>query len=344
MALKKINSVILSLVLGVGLVFTLSVWVWLKHRGEANQAVLIRSTPSPIVSKFPVFPAENYEKNRSSDSKVQLQFKFYLKNKGKSEVKRELSSTPAESSEDEHFLINEGTNQAADPNKKNCHPLEYQGDGFDLLDPLVREEGRLVALFHESKRLLGEWIKKVEWSEMVLGNFGEGSSESATERAKRKDLVIKRLLEIQMELPPSSEEPDLVWRGIGVWTRDQKEHPLLRFGSGFIRLALHQPQRALFEMTRLVAQSWAPCELQRIGSRVKQHQEQVKAPWQDLLNCLEVSEPSRACGDGIYSDAGWAVSSSIAYVVAPPGCELPFFALPKKRECLEKLKSSLEKM
>jgi hypothetical protein len=85
------------------------------------------------------------------------------------------------------------------------------------------------------------------------------------------------------------------------------------------------PQRSRFEIARLVAQSWAPCELERIGAT---------QPWGALLQCLNVD--SGSCGVGSYSESGWAVSTAVAAFVAPPGCEVPALA-GGAHECVRRI-------
>ncbi|MCM2324576.1 MAG: hypothetical protein NDJ90_15055, partial [Oligoflexia bacterium] len=87
-----------------------------------------------------------------------------------------------------------------------------------------------------------------------------------------------------------------------------------------------QPARGKFELARLVAQTWSPCELQKL---------QAAQAWDPVLECLEVRE-SGACNVGTYSEAGWAVSSVVAATIAPPGCTLPALTRTDVVACLKK--------
>jgi hypothetical protein len=126
--------------------------------------------------------------------------------------------------------------------------------------------------------------------------------------------------------PGPGEDPDLGYRGIGVWTRDAKG-PVVRLGPGFVTLLKKDPERARFELIRLAAQGWAPCELLRLGA---------PEPWSAYLRCMGIQETETGCGVGDYSEAGWAVSSAVASVLAKPGrvgCTIPAFADEAHAEC-----------
>jgi hypothetical protein len=85
-------------------------------------------------------------------------------------------------------------------------------------------------------------------------------------------------------------------------------------------------QRAKFELTRLVAMAWTPCELKRVGVS--------EEPWNPLLKCLGIND-AQACQTSSYSETGWAVSSAIAAQVAPPHCTLPAFSEEHARQCVK---------
>jgi hypothetical protein len=191
-----------------------------------------------------------------------------------------------------------------------CNSIEFRGDGFQRTHVTPEDWKQVMKQFHFAKRRLQSWLDK------------------HPKKMTEKTLVFMRSQLEQMKIlrPPTLDEPDLSWRGIGVWTLGEKNIPSLRLNSGFIKLIHQYPQRAQFEMTRLVAQSWAPCELQRAG---------VESPWNSLLKCLDVSE-EQACAAGSYSEGGWAISSVLAASISPPGCELPVFSHSKRGECLAK--------
>ncbi len=196
-------------------------------------------------------------------------------------------------------------------NKNACLKVEYPGEGFQNTKVSREDWVQVTDQFHEAKRLLHGWLLK---------NHARFSDKNVT-------LMETQLQDLKIERPPSIEEPDLSWRGIGIWVQDNQGMPILRISGGFVKLVSHEPKRSLFEMTRLVAQSWAPCELKRVGA---------DSPWNPLLKCLEVDQES-ACGAGSYSEEGWAVSSSLATELSPPGCTVPLFFNSQKNQCLQKM-------
>jgi hypothetical protein len=141
-------------------------------------------------------------------------------------------------------------------------------------------------------------------------------------RSSLKDLTIHK---------PSIElEADLAWRGIPVLTRDGEGKPMVRLGAGFMKLFREKPQRAKFELARVMAQVWSPCELS------SHHADPV---WTGLLKCMKL-EGAEGCGQGQYSEAGWAVSTAVAQQVAAPGCTIPAFADASGKElkaCAEEI-------
>ncbi len=201
-----------------------------------------------------------------------------------------------------------GKKEAEVANK--CASIEYRGDGPEHTKITKDEWGKVMTAFHGAKGELLTWLRKHK-------------RELPDRTAK---LMEKQVRELRIQRPPAVEEPDLTWRGIGVWTQDVAGAPMLRVGSGFVKLVNKQAARGKFEMTRLVAQAWAPCELQRVDAG---------APWDPLLKCLNINE-ERACAAGTYSEGGWAVSSAIATKLANPGCAVPAFADASMAACLKK--------
>jgi hypothetical protein len=223
------------------------------------------------------------------------------------------ASTETSYAPSEYFLFDDSyEDKDFNRNKDICRRVEYRGDGYQHSQISKANWKKVLAQFEQSRELLKTWLAKNQ------GKITDSLSVYMEEQ----------LQEIQLVAPPSMEEPDLSWRGIGTWTRDEAGKPLIRLGGGFIKLVLKQPKRAQFEMTRLIAQSWAPCELQKVDS---------KNPWEKLTACLEVTE-EQACSSGSYSEAGWAMSSSLAMMLSPPGCKLPIFVQENKTKCLQALK------
>lgn len=199
---------------------------------------------------------------------------------------------------------------AALANPNSCMSVEYRGDGPNSVIT-AKDWARTIDQFLEAKKDLGRWLDQ--------------------HRKGFPDRVVaameSQLRAVKVEKPVVADELDLSWRGIGVWSLDKEKSPVVRLSPGFVKLAVRQPERAKFEMARLIAQSWAPCELQR--------HESLDA-WGPLLSCLGVKE-STACSNGSTSEAGWAVSSTVAAIVAPPGCTLPAFNQAGMSQCLKKM-------
>jgi hypothetical protein len=194
-----------------------------------------------------------------------------------------------------------------------CQSAERVGPGPERTG--LTEEGwrEVMKEFHGAKKALTQWLK--------ANSQGMSADAVALMENQVKSLRIRR--------PPSPDEPDLSWRGVGAWSVDDTGLPIVHLGGGFIRLMQSDIQRARFELTRLVAQSWTPCELARVGA---------PNPWDSLVSCLGVktSEGERACADGTYSDAGWAISTALAAQLAAPGCTVPALAVAGRAQCVKR--------
>jgi hypothetical protein len=188
-----------------------------------------------------------------------------------------------------------------------CSRVELKGSAPGASAVTREDWSKVIAVFHDAKEDLAAW----------LGNGG--GSVPRAERAR----MIARMSSVKIQRPPAAEEPDLSWRGIGVLGELNKDEPLVRVGTGFVRLVNEDRARAKFEVARLLAQTWAPCELAKAKLEAQ--------VWSPLLKCLKVTEDS--CADQSYSEAGWAISTSIASAVAPLACAIPAFADPQVASC-----------
>lgn len=199
-----------------------------------------------------------------------------------------------------------------------CQAFEVRGAGFNESQGShfsSEDWKKIMDLFHETKDLLRTWLKGTK-KEL----FADSLAQWMTQQLDA--LVIMR--------PPSVEEPDLNWRGIGVLAHHDPAHPTIRVSSAFVKTALAHPSRGRFEIARLVAQVWAPCEFARAN---------LTPPWDPILMCLGVPL-TLGCASGTYSEAGWAVSTALAAMTSPPGCKIPAFDGPSYEKCLN-LYSSL---
>ncbi|MGK5083379.1 hypothetical protein WDW37_08730 [Bdellovibrionota bacterium FG-1] len=203
---------------------------------------------------------------------------------------------------------------SADPGKE-CTFSEYCGEGPEYTRVTKAEWAMVMDKFHGAKSSLIGWLGQHR-SEIPEATY-------ATMEKQVRGLKIQR--------PPSSDEPDLAWRGIGVYSQAaENSEPILKIGGGFVQFASRNPARAKFELARLVAQSWAPCELGRVGG------EHASVTWAPLLKCLGVND-AQGCTQGTYSEAGWAVSTTVAAITTPPGCEVKAFRNPEMAKCMKEM-------
>ena len=168
--------------------------------------------------------------------------------------------------------------------------------------------------FHLAKRKLQKWIQ------------GQSAYLSVSDLV----LLTKQVQEARLLAPSLNRDSDLRLRGMGFWERNDQGEISLFLSSGFVNLLVRQPERGLFEMTRLLAQALAPCELQRLG---------VKASWRGLLSCLNIKN-EMMCDRDQALEGGWAVSTSLATRVALPKCIPSVFLDAKQASCLKDLKIS----
>jgi hypothetical protein len=198
-----------------------------------------------------------------------------------------------------------------------CSSFELRGDGMAETHFSNEEWTKVMDVFHESKTDLQGWLvaHKTEFPG-GLSNWMSQQIEAA-----------------KVQRPPVSDEPDLSWRGIGVLARSgagTESIPLIRIGGGFVKMVVTQPKRARFELSRLLAQSWNPCDLPT----------GAMATWEPLLKCLGVKQQdwdtSKACAAGSESEAGWAMASAVAATASPPGCTLPAFKTVSAFSCVTK--------
>ena len=154
----------------------------------------------------------------------------------------------------------------------------------------------LVEDFRAAKRKVVAWIKK-------------HPEQFPEERFK---VLSERILELQIQRPPSEEEPDLAWRGTVVMSRFPDGKPLLRVGGGFLTLHQKDPKRAQFELARAVSFLLSPCELKGMG---------YADVWEQTLTCAQ-GVPSETCDLGSVSQQAWLVASAVAQEVQPAGCQV----------------------
>jgi hypothetical protein len=204
---------------------------------------------------------------------------------------------------------------------KSCSAIEYAGSGTDSLRVNSSVWSRFMADYHRTKDDLVDWLHR--------------NAESFPKaQLARMELEIR---ETRVMRPQAQVEPDLAWRGIAAWTRPhagtivENERPaLIHVSDGFLKLYQKDRRRARFELTRVLAQAWAPCEMG--AGRF--------AAWDGLMQCLGVSAEQMGCTAGTVSEGAWAASTAVAALVSPPSCEIPAFQGEKYRACLGGFKRS----
>ncbi|MCM2323787.1 MAG: hypothetical protein NDJ90_11060, partial [Oligoflexia bacterium] len=124
-----------------------------------------------------------------------------------------LVLAPAPEAPAQSFLTGADTPYSTQDQGRNiCSSIEYRGEGPAAV-PTQEEWAEFMATFHEVKRELAQWLQK---------NRGGLSAETV-------DAMQQRLSAVRAYRPPVLDEPDLAWRGIGVWsTADATTDPALR--------------------------------------------------------------------------------------------------------------------
>jgi len=208
-----------------------------------------------------------------------------------------------------------GTELPSEQADQVCKTAEYRGYGMKTAKISASEWSKFMQQYHGVKKEL------IAWLHQHRNAFSQ----------KQAELMERQIRELRVQRAPTPESPDLAWRGIGVYSEDIQSRRVIRLGGGFMELVKTQPKRAKFELASLIAQGWAPCELSR-----------AENPWTPLLQCLGLGmSESQNCGEGSYSEGGWAVSSAVAAIVAPPNCKIPAFNSPQAEECLGKVGRSI---
>lgn len=190
-----------------------------------------------------------------------------------------------------------------------CAPAEFRGESLNRVEVDLAIWSEVMDEFHNAKEELQRWLG-VNRSKISPRSY---------------EVLKNQVSEIKIQRPPTPQAADLTWRGIGVYVIDAEKGPMIRIGGGLLALVSRDKIRSQFELTRLIAQVWAPCELKRVGV--------AENIWGDLITCLKVTE-SDMCAEGSFSEAGWAVSSTLAYAISPPRCKLPVFQKDEYASCL----------
>lgn len=199
---------------------------------------------------------------------------------------------------------------------KFCGSAEYFGAGPEQtqLDPVFWSQ--FMGEYHAAKSNLIQWI--------------------SANRSYFSDAFIKEMEEevrgTRVMRPQNQIEPDLTWRGVAAWTRPRAgavenggRPALIHVGSGFLQLFQKNRARARFEIARLLAQSWSPCELA--------HSKDSKV-FKEFYSCMGLTETQIECKPGVVSEATWALSTAVALLVSQPGCQIQAFSDERSAACL----------
>ncbi|HUP55958.1 MAG TPA: hypothetical protein VM598_00795 [Bdellovibrionota bacterium] len=228
----------------------------------------------------------------------------------------ELTARDVEREED----LNLRPNAARIVSRGVCQSVEYRGSGPQAGRITTEQWKKVMTQFHGAKRDLLGWLEahRADFPKEVAAHMEDD------------------VRELRLQRPPTPDFPDMAFRGIGLWTRPAGERPIIKLGGGFAKLVEKHPTRAKFELSRLIAQTWAPCELKR--SPVAK-QLPSDGPWAKLMSCLSVQEDQSSCAPGGFSEAGWAVSSAVAAVASAPGCTVPAFSTGVGAGCLKEMRA-----
>jgi hypothetical protein len=232
---------------------------------------------------------------------------------------KKLASSEGEPVAGPSAELDHAATEVAD-NGHSCSTVEYRGDSPENITVTQEDWRHVQELFWQSKASLLSWVEEHK-TELP------GTTVTA---------MTKQVKELKMVRPNNLlDEPDLAWRGIGIYSQGNVGEPQVKMGAGFVKFALKNPSRAAFEMTRLVAQSWSPCELSRAAGP------DAGNTWQPLLKCLGGSDAAAAqaaaCPQGSFSEAGWAISTTFASKFSPPSCEIRAFQAPEFAKCVKSI-------
>ena len=177
-----------------------------------------------------------------------------------------------------------------------CAPVEEPGRPASDIKLAQKSWMPLVEDFRLSKRKVVEWVKKHP-EQFPVEKLAE---------------ISERVLDLQIQRPPTEDELDLAWRGMVVLSRLPDGKQLLRVGGGFLSLYARDPARARFELARAVALTLSPCELGKVD---------LANAWDKPLSCSK-GFSKESCEVGSYSNASWLVASAVAVEAQPPGCRI----------------------
>lgn len=194
--------------------------------------------------------------------------------------------------------------------KNFCSVLEYPGQGSAAAPLAQAQWDQIHKAFQDARGELLSWLRTNK------KRFDSDTSKFLEEKLRNVKLL----------QPKKDDSPDLAWRGITMLGQAKDGNFQVEVGGGFYKLLANHPGRARFEMARTLAKAWSPCEMARL---------KAPQPWDAFLRCMKMDEKQQ-CGEGAYTEAGWAVATAIAREVAPPGCKIPAFSDKEASECTKR--------
>jgi hypothetical protein len=190
-----------------------------------------------------------------------------------------------------------------------CVPIEYRATLVDNITMERQDWEQILHMVDSVKKELMAWITNNE----------------KTLKTDTAQLLKERFWRLHILKASASHHPDLNWRGVGVLDGTTTSDPTLWLGGGLLDLVKKNPQRARFELARILAQLISPCQAPALETY-----------WDDYLKCAEPTI-ERSCAYAGISETGWATSTALAAVVSPPDCALPAFRDGKALKCLQLL-------
>ena len=297
------------------LVFSTGVYFYLKNRhtrGIQHTAAL----PPPALAVQDRQPNSDDQPKDHEEPQASLTEHEHEKEQELNDLKKEISAEdsvekPAEKPVKLHPKIHKhALAQQKKPYLIDNAPDDCEStDLFLEPDPIFvskKDWEAVVKEFRDSKRRLLIWLEMNE-------------AKVPRETAELMEFKIKSL---KIFGAPWKKEPNLRWGRAGFFMVEKDGSPSLVVSPGFVELAKKDPKRSKFEMTRMVAQTWSPCELERLGG----------APiWKELLDCMGLK--SDICSTEGYSESGWAVSTVLGDRISPPGCRVPALQEAETKKC-----------
>ncbi|MBY0471366.1 hypothetical protein K2X30_09380 [bacterium] len=195
--------------------------------------------------------------------------------------------------------------------EESCAFTEIRGTNPGKVNIRKLEWERVNQMFESTRTTLGNWLQSHQ-TQIPAKTFEEMKAD---------------LAKMKIHRPPSQVEPDLSWRGITVLSYLKDGTPTVRMGDGFVKMVHQQPQRAQFEMARVMAQVWSPCKMKKTDGG---------ATFKPMLQCLAMSSDT-SCKNEEFSEEGWATSTVIAEKLFQPGCKVPALAARETEACLKEL-------